>query len=192
MQTKAKSKDFVFGAVESNIGSSDGAMGGGEFHFTCYDKDGNLKWSDVAKNLVVTAGLQDMNNKYFKGSGYTAAWYIGLVSDTDFSGYNTADTLASHAGWTETTAYDGSNRATATFGTPTSASPSVISNSASQAQFSINGTVTVKGAFLTTTQDKSTNTGLLFSVSSFQSPGDRSVVSGDTLNVTYQFTLANA
>jgi hypothetical protein len=30
----------------------------------------------------------------------------------------------------------------------------------------------------------------LFSAADFQSPGDRSVVSGDTLNVTYTFSLA--
>lgn len=192
MQNRARSKDQVYGTVESNMGSSDGAMGGGEFHFTCYDKYGNVKWQDVAKNMVVSAGLQDMNMKYFKGSAYTAAWYVGLVNAAGFSAYDTTDTLSSHAGWAETTAYSGANRATATFGTATTASPSVISNTASQAQFSITGTVTVKGAFLTTTQDKSTTTGLLFSVASFQSPGDRSVVDGDTLNVTYQFTLANA
>jgi hypothetical protein len=31
--------------------------------------------------------------------------------------------------------------------------------------------------------------GTLFSESDFQSPGDRTVVSGDTLNVTYTFSL---
>jgi hypothetical protein len=30
---------------------------------------------------------------------------------------------------------------------------------------------------------------VLFSASDFQSPGDRTVVSGDTLNVTYTFSL---
>jgi len=34
------------------------------------------------------------------------------------------------------------------------------------------------------------STGTLFSAADFQSPGDRSVVSGDTLNVTYSFSLA--
>jgi hypothetical protein len=29
----------------------------------------------------------------------------------------------------------------------------------------------------------------LFSAADFQAPGDRSVVSGDVLNVTYQFSL---
>jgi hypothetical protein len=49
------------------------------------------------------------------------------------------------------------------------------------------GTVTVDGAFLASV-DTGTS-GVLFSVSAFQAPGDRAVVSGDTLNVTYQFSL---
>jgi hypothetical protein len=36
---------------------------------------------------------------------------------------------------------------------------------------------------------KGGTTGTLFSASDFQSPGDRAVVNGDTLNVTYQFSL---
>jgi hypothetical protein len=188
MQVKAKSTDLVAGSVAANKGFGEGAAGGGVFHFKCYDKDGNLKWEDTAKNLVVNTGLQDMNTKYFKGVTYTAAWYIGLVSNSGFSAYAAGDTLASHAGWTETTAYSGGNRATATFGTATTADPSVINNSGSPAAFSITGTVTVKGAFLCNVQDNTNNTGLLFSVSNFTG-GDRSVVNGDTLNVTYEFSL---
>jgi hypothetical protein len=97
--------------------------------------------------------------------------------------------MASHAGWTEVTAYSEANRPTAVFGTPTTADPSVISNSASVAVFSINGTTTVGGAFLTTDNTKGGTSGTLFSASDFQSPGDRSVVSGDVINLTYQFSL---
>jgi hypothetical protein len=188
MQVKAKSTDLVTGSVTTNQGFGEGAAGGGVFHFKCYDKDGNLKWEDSAKNLVVNTGLQDMNTKYFTGSTYTAAWYIGLVSSAGFSAYAAGDTLASHAGWTETTAYSGGNRATASFGSATTADPSVINNAGSPGAFSITGTVTVKGAFLTNIQSNTNNTGLLFSVSNFTG-GDRSVVNGDTLNVTYEFSL---
>jgi hypothetical protein len=188
MQVKAKSTDTTSGLVISNKGFGEGAAGGGVFHFKCYDKDGNLKWEDSAKNLVVNAGLQDMNTQYFKGASYTAAWYIGLVNNAGFTAYNSGDTLASHTGWTESTDYSGGNRATATFGTATTADPSVISNSGSPAAFSITGTVTVRGAFLCNVQSNASTSGLLFSVSDFTG-GSRAVVNGDTLNVTYEFSL---
>jgi len=141
---------------------------------------------------VVNTGLQDMNTKYFKGVTYSAAWYIGLVEGpASGNTYAAADTLASHSGWTEDTSYSGGNRATATFGTATTADPSVIDNSGAVAVFSITGTTTVAGAFLTTIQANNNNTGLLFSVSNFTG-GDRAVISGDTLNVTYEFSLADA
>ena len=189
INNEAKGNDLVACSIEQNSGFSEGAAGGGVFHFQCHDKDGNLKWEDKCHNLVVNQGLQDMNTKYFKGVTYTAAWYVGLVDAAGFTAYDPTDTMASHTGWSETTSYSGANRQTATFGTATTADPSVIDNSASKAQFNMTGTVTVKGAFLTATQDKTTNTGVLFSVSSFQAPGDRSVVSGDVLNVTYTFNL---
>lgn len=196
MDSKAKSVDKVSATTESRSDFSQGAAGGGTFIFEAYDKDGNLKWKDEAKNLTTNVGRQDMNTQYFKGSTYTAAWYIGLVNNSPTPSYALTDTMASHAGWTETTDYSGSNRATATFGSVTSADPSVIANTAGTggtvATFNITGTVTIDGAFLTATQDNTTNTGILFSVAAFESPGDRSVVNGDTLNVTYQFSLADA
>jgi hypothetical protein len=196
MESKARSTDKVSGAIERFSGFGEGAAGGGTFTFEARDKDGNIKWTAEAKNLTTNQGRQDMNAKYFLGSSYTAAWFIGLVNNTPTPSYAVADTMASHAGWVETTDYSGTDRATATFGTATTADPSVISNSVASggtvATFGITGTVTIDGAFLTATQDNSTNTGVLFSVAAFESPGDRSVVNGDTLNVTYQFSLADA
>ena len=196
MESKARSTDKVSAAIERFSGFGEGAAGGGTFTFEARDKDGNIKWTAEAKNLTTNQGRQDMNAKYFLGSSYTAAWFIGLVNNTPTPSYAVADTMASHAGWVETTDYSGTDRATATFGTATTADPSVISNSVASggtvATFGITGTVTIDGAFLTATQDNSTNTGVLFSVAAFESPGDRSVVNGDTLNVTYQFSLADA
>jgi hypothetical protein len=65
----------------------------------------------------------------------------------------------------------------------------VITNGSSPAVFSINGTTVVGGAFLISNNTKGGTTGVLFSASDFTSPGDRSVVNGDTLNVTYTFSL---
>jgi len=162
---------------------------GGVFTVQCFDKDGNLKWAEENHNLVVNEGLQDMNTKYFAGSGYTAVWYIGLYGSGATNNPAPGDTMASHIGWTEVTAYSQATRPAVTFGTATTADPSVITNSASPATFSINGTTTVGGAFLTSNNTKGGTTGILFSASDFQSPGDRSVVNGDTLTVTYTFSL---
>jgi hypothetical protein len=97
--------------------------------------------------------------------------------------------MASHAGWTEITAYSQTTRPQCIFGAATAADPSIINNSLSVAVFSINGAATVGGAFLTTNNTKGGTTGTLFSAADFQAPGDRPVVSGDTLNVTYQVSL---
>ena len=185
---KAHSADSMTAGLVAKTGFGEAAKGGGVFHVQCFDKDGVLKWEDQMHNLVVNVGLQDMNTKYFTGVAYTAAFFLGLVEGPG-SGtvYAAADTLASHAGWTEFTNYSGT-RKSVTFGTATTADPSVIGNSASPAQFSITGAGgTVAGAFLCDVN--SGTTGLLFSEADFQSPGDRVVVSGDTLNVTYTFSL---
>jgi hypothetical protein len=164
------------------------AKAGGVFTVQCHDKDGNLKWESSVPNLVVNEGLQNMNTQFFKGSSYTAAWYMGLITGPG-SGTTiaAADTLASHAGWTEFTNYSG-NRPAITFGTASTADPSVISNSASPSSFSISSSGgVVAGAFICSVTTGTS--GVLFSASDFQSPGDRTVVSGDTLNVTYTFSL---
>jgi hypothetical protein len=170
-------------------GFNEGARGGGTFHFQCFDKDGNLKWEDSAKNLVVNVGLADMNDKYFSGSGYSAAWYLGLVDNSPSPSYAAGDTMSSHAGWAENTDYTQTNRPTVTFGSATVADPSVIDNSGSVDVFTMNASVTIAGAFLTSDNTKGGTSGILFSASTFQSPGARTVVSGDTLNVTYEFSL---
>jgi hypothetical protein len=184
---KAASTDNVSAGLVARTGYSESTRAGGVFHVECFDKDGNLKWKTSEHNLVVNEGLQDMNTQYFKGSTYTAAFFLGLItgpgSGTTFAA---ADTLASKA-WTEYTDYSGARKAV-TFGTATTADPSVISNSASPSSFTISGAGgVIAGAFLCTVS--SGTSGVLFSESDFQSPGDRTVVSGDTLNVTYTFSL---
>ena len=189
VNNKAMSTDAVSANVQKSKGVAEGIKGGGVFTVECFDKDGNHKWTAKSPNLVVNVGLADMNDKYFSGSGYTAAWYLGLYGAASSNDPAAGDTMASHAGWTEVTDYSQSTRPACTFGSATVADPSVIDNSGSVAVFSINNTVTVGGAFLTSDDTKGGTSGILFSAADFQSPGDRNVVSGDTLNVTYQFSL---
>lgn len=186
---KSKATDTVSGAVVSGGRSADQAKAGGVFSVQCHDADGNLKWSADAPNLVMNAGLQDMNTKYFTGSSYTATWYLGLYGAAASNNPAAGDTMSSHAGWTEQTGYSQATRPACTFGTATTADPSVITNSLSAAAFSINATATIGGAFLTSDNTKGGTTGVLFSAADFASPGDRNVVSGDTLSVSYTFSL---
>lgn len=186
----SKAQDSVSASLTANKGSTERVGAGGVFTVTCVGADGVEKWSDTFHNLVVNEGLQDMNSKYFQGAGYTAGWYLGLVEGPG-SGttYAAGNTLASHAGWTELvpgTAYTG-NRKAVTFGTATTADPSVITNSASPSSFAmlVNGTV-VAGALLCSVA--SGTSGVLFSAGDFTG-GDKTVDNGDTLNVTYTFSL---
>ena len=186
----SSAKDAVSASLTAQKGATERVGAGGVFTVTCVGADGVEKWSDTFHNLVVNEGLQDMNSKYFQGSGYTAAWYLGLVQGPG-SGttYAAGNTLASHAGWTELTpgtAYTG-NRKAVTFGTATTADPSVIDNSGSPSSFAmlVNSTV-VAGAFLCSVA--SGTSGVLFSAGDFTG-GDKTVDAGDTLNVTYSFSL---
>ncbi len=188
LDNKAKAFDQFKASVAVEQGSSERVKAGGFFVVECFDKDGNLKWKEENHNLVVNVGLQDMNAQYFTGSSYTAAWYIGLYGAGASNTPAASDTMSSHAGWTEVTDYSQSTRPACTFGTPTTSDPSVATNTASPASFSINGTTTVGGAFLTSNNTKGGTSGTLFSASDFTG-GDRSVVSGDTLTVTYTFSL---
>jgi hypothetical protein len=182
--------DQISSGLTCNLKAGEEAKATGLFEIKCHDKDGNLKWEAQSKNLVVNVGLQYMAGSALTSVTQITTWYLGLygagASNTPAAG----DTMSSHAGWTEVVAYSNATRVAATFATATTANPSVVTNSASPATFNINGTTTVGGAFLTSGSAKSGTTGTLFSAADFGSPGDRSVVSSDTLSVTYTFSLA--
>ena len=156
---------------------------GGVFNVQCLDADGNVKWTEEFPNLVVNTGLQYLNTQVFKGVTYTATWYMGLINTG--ATYAAGNTMLSHSGWTENAGYSQAARPTMAFGTATTADPSVIASTATV--FSINATGVIAGAFLTTDNTKSGTAGTLFSAGNF-TVGDRSVVTGDTLNVTYTFS----
>ena len=190
---KTTAADTIGSALTKVLEAGETASAKGVYHLQCFDKDGNLKWEAECPNLVVNVGLQDMNTKYFTGSSYTAAWYIGLYGAGASNSPAAGDTMSSHAGWTEVyTQYSQSTRPAVNFTStpPTAANPSVATNSGNAAQFSFTTGVTVGGAFLVSNSTKGGTTGILYSASDFTTPGDRAVVNGDTLNVTYTLSLA--
>lgn len=172
--------------------SHEQASAGGVFKLECYDRDGNFKWETESHNLVVNVGAQYMCGAALTGTTAITTWYLGIygagASNTPAAG----DTSASHAGWTEVTAYSEATRPACTFAAATLANPSVATNTASKAQFTMNAGTTVGGAFLISNNTKGGTTGTLFSAADFQAPGDRTVVSGDVLSLTYTFSLTAA
>lgn len=170
------------GALAASHGLSLGTLGlTSIYRFECIGADGEVKWAEEVHNLVTNEGLNDVLSKYFKGSGYTAAFYVGLkATGTPAAG----DTLASHAGWTEVSGYTG-NRQALSLG---SVSGQSVDNSASKAAFAINATATVTGAFVASVA--SGTSGILYGAADFGT--SRSVISGDTLNVTVTLTSASA
>lgn len=136
-------------------------------------------------NIVVDVGLDDLLDKYLKGSTYTASFFVGLTDGTPTT--DATDTMASHAGWVEVTAYSESVRETLTLGSVASQS---VDNSASKASFSINSNgTTIGGGFVTTNNTKGGSTGILYGVAAFTA-GDKLLDNGDTLNVTVTLTAA--
>ena len=187
---KTKATDVVSSGLTCNTKAGEAAQATGVYHVECRDKDGNLKWTAESKNLVVNAGLQYMAGSALTSVTQITAWYLGVYGAAASNTPAAGDTMALHGGWTEVVAYSNATRVAATLATATTANPSVVTNSASPAVFNINGTATIGGAFLTSGSAKSGTTGTLFSAADFGAPGDRSVVSGDTLSVTYTFSLA--
>jgi hypothetical protein len=160
----------------------------GRYDVVCVGEDGQIKWTDSIENLVVTVGKNYLLDNFFNGSIPAGPWYMGLVDNASFTAYAAGDTLTSHTGWLENLGYtiSGSsvNRATVSW-TPAA---SAGSKTASVVAFTINATSTILGALMTTTQARNTTSnggaGILYSAGTFTG-GARSVISGDTLNVTY-------
>jgi len=154
-----------------------------KYLFEARDPRGNLKWAEECWNLVVTVGLNDALDKHFKGSSYTAAWYVGITTGSDT--FAAADTMSSHAGWTECTAYDEATRPALTLGAVSGGS---VDNSASKARFTISTNSTViGGAFVTTNNTKGGSTGTLYGGAAFAA-GDKTLDDNDTLDVTVTLT----
>ena len=147
---------------------------------TCLDADGNVKWEENKKNIIVTAGLNHILDTQFHASTQVTTWYIGLKgAGTPIA----ADTMSSHSSWSELSGYSGDRKAW----TEGAASSGSMTNSSS-VDFTINASATIAGAFLNTAATGTSGT--LYGVVDFSS--SRAVISGDTLQVTVTVTAASA
>ena len=154
------------------------------YRVDCFDKEGKLKWTEEFDNLVVTAGLNKYLDATLKTGLATPLWYCGLKGTGNPAA---ADTMASHATWSEITPYSNATRPAWTPGTIAAGS---VSNTASKAVFTINAGTTVYGAFMADENTKGGSTGTLLGAGNFGT--ERVVISADTLNVTVTCSIAAA
>lgn len=165
----------------------------GVYWVECIDVNGRSKWQDTARNLVTTAGKNELLDKALAGSGYTVTGpYLGLISSTSYTAVAATDTMSSHGGWTEAgnanpPTYSGS-RKTAAWASASGGSKGL----SGPLSFAITGSGTVKGCFMVlgaaATNAVDGTAGILLSAGLF-SGGDKTVANGDTLNVSYSLGL---
>ena len=150
----------------------------------CFYPDGTFKWREEIHNKVVFEGLNDILDKYYRGSAYTAAHYCFLTGASPV--FADTDTMATHPGWTELTDYDEANRPVLTMGAPSGQS---LDNSASKAVYTLNQNVTLGGAGVTTANNKGGATGILVGGAALDT-GNRSGFIGEIFNLTVTSNLA--
>lgn len=176
---KIKPADETQASLTRMGNTQEGLTFTGAYSVECYAADGSLKWADTIKNLVTTQGKNNILDDYFDLAS-EAGWYLGLVNNP--ATYAVADVLTSHVGWTENTEYSGNRKA------PVWGSAAAGSKATTATSFAITGAGgTIAGAFMCTVATGTT--GKLYSCGNF-SGGSRTVVAGDTLNVTYTATAA--
>lgn len=135
---------------------------------------------ETRPNSVVTEGLNKILDVMFHGTTPITTWYIGLLSATHT--LSASDTMGSHGGWTEVTAYDEAARQAFV---EAAASGGVIAASAA-ATFTINGSVTVGGIFVTSDSTLSGTSGTLWATALLSA--DQPLIDDDIVNITYSVT----
>lgn len=178
-------QDEAFVSVKKNSGQLSSVKLSGFYTVECFDKSGQLKWSEKIENLVTNVGKDHALDVALVGGTQIATWYCGLTSATPTPA--AGDTMASHAGWTENENYSEAVRQTVSFAAVSGQS---TTNSASPASFSIDtDSQSIGGLFVVSDSTKGGTTGTLYSVGAF-SGGNKSADNGDTLNVTYTASIS--
>jgi len=199
MQDNMQVQESLDASVIRGGGVDDALEATGEYVFECYDSiTGLLKWRDTIKNTVMTEGKNALFNAGFRGSSYSVTGpYMGLISAVGYSAIAAGDSGAQingtngwkEAGGTNAPAYTG-NRPTAGFAAASAGA--IALTSAVQFTFSSGTNVVVKGAFILfgagALSTKDDAHGSLWAAGTF-SGGDKTVSSGDILNVSYSTSI---
>ena len=187
-------------SLQANVAGSETLGIAGTYHVVCRDKEGNVKWEEGFPNLVNAVGKELMLDTLLKGSSYSVVGpFLGLITGATPT-FAAADTMSSHAGWTEFTNYTvggSAVRGTAVFASATSSglTPANVTTSLATAiTYTITGSGgIVSGCFLVTGSGASSTisntSGTLYSAGAFSTA--KTTTAGDTVSVTYSTTATS-
>lgn len=149
MIDKLNAVDGTTMSIASSTGLGEQAHAEGVYTFKCFEYEGGpLVWEEKINNVVATVGKNLMLQTALTGSAYTVVGpYMGLISSVSFTAVAAADTMASHAGWTEagsTNAPTFAARIAPAFGTATAGAIAL----SAVTSFTMTGVGTLQGAFI--------------------------------------------
>ena len=163
----------------------------GHYEIVCRGKNGKVKWRDVIENAIVDSAIDQILDTMFRSFAQiaTASWFMALINNSPAPTLADGDTYQAHAGWVE---FTGSTEATRPLWGHGAAAAKVMTNAVA-VTFSINATATVHGMFICSDNTKGDSGAgpVLWGHGQF-TQGNKSVASGDTLEVTYTLSGANA
>lgn len=164
----------------------DGFQPLGWLNIQVFDSKGREKFATQCRNLVVNVGKNNILTVYFADGTQTASssWFMGLMSDTGFTGIAAGDTMSSHAGWNEFTGYSQANRPLWGQAAPAAGVTSITN--ATPVTFDITSSATLKGGFIVTNNTKGGTTGTLWAAALFSAAVP--VNNGDQMKCTYNLS----
>ena len=148
-------------------------------------KSATFKELEDIKNGITDVGIHyalEVVKRSDAGSpvAQIAPWYAGLIDDSSFTGLSNSDTMASHSGWIELTAYSEGSRQTLVYG---AAASRAITASVS---FTLSATKTIRGMLINSNNTKGGTTGSLWSTALYASP--QTLQSGVVFTTNYSLT----
>ena len=153
----------------------------GRWAFERYTAGGILIAKQMSDNDIMLAAINNLFDEHFRNGDPASAWRIGLIGGAAAE-VTTADTMSSHAGWSEDENYDEIARPA---WQPNATVSQIIENNRGVV-FSISIDTTIRGMFLTTDNTKGGATGTLWSATVLDIAEE--IASRQTLRIYYELT----
>jgi hypothetical protein len=195
MSEKIRAGDKVDAAVIASRAVNEKANVYSLWEFQCLGGDGQVKWVDHVKNMVLDEGLNKLLGIMFAGSSQYSGWYVGLVDGASVTPAGSWQYTGIGSSFTENTTYTAGTRESFT---PGAVASKQVSNTGSKASFTISGSsqIQVCGAFLcagpnASTKGNNASGNIIYAISQFSS-GAKTLDPADVLKVTVTLTAADA